>query len=572
MMSKKKTLFVQVATKKDKNTKSPLYPNRKLTKQEELQQLMENRKTTTVKAKLETILRPAHRNIKDKIIKVSKDIRNILIRVQLFVNYYIMNHNGLVVDKKVFTQNFWYSISQLALGKTPTNKKSLPDDIFSNWKSFSSRYKEIVYKMDSSVAGYSQCLTATCVEVATCYNNMTVECFQSRLMSYLSNSKHVQKLAEYGYQYICDGQTTWPEDVTDITIDERTAINSPCKGLSRTEIPKPVTVKCLAASPGSYIPMLREILKRCMAENQKQQENQEYGQQEKPSYMARLFSLFPVPSLKWRSVSINPNTLSSFAGKPKQSNYDDKFNMFNTVFDLSSLGVNSFEDLKKPAAKNKTAFANLIRSDGFAANVALYKGASNNEDVTEQSSDSTFDIQLLSDVLKPGDVDNFSLCGLDPGRQHAFTASYNEGENPHQIRRVSTAEYYNYTGSIHHQRKEQKRMEKKGMKNVLLNIPSIKTTSLMQYHMYMTYIMANIQKILDFYGYETAEGRFHCYQGVQRAIEEMVNILINGGKKYNKDRRKNTRKNRRRRKKKKEKRGKGEKKKDEESSERPEKQ
>ncbi|CEG73480.1 hypothetical protein RMATCC62417_08854 [Rhizopus microsporus] len=294
--------------------------------------------------------------------------------------------------------------------------------------------------------------------------------------------------------------------------------------------------------------------------------------------MARLFSLFPVPSFKWRFVTISPSTLSSFAGMPLKSSYEAKLSTSNTVFDLSSLGVNSFENLKKPAAKNKTAFANLIRSDGFAADVVLYKSISNNEDVTEQSSDSTFDIQLLSNVLRPGDVDNFSLCGLDPGRQHAFTTSYNEGENSHQIRRVSTAEYYNYTGSIRHQRKEQIRMEKEGMKNVLLNIPSAKATSLTQYHMYMTYIMANIQKILDFYGYETAEGRFHCYQGVQRAREEMVNILINVGKKYNKDRRKNTRKNRRRKKKKKkkkkekEKRGKEEKKKDEERSERSEKQ
>ncbi|CAO3670334.1 unnamed protein product [Rhizopus microsporus] len=70
--------------------------------------------------------------------------------------------------------------------------------------------------------------------------------------------------------------------------------------------------------------------------------------------------------------------------------------MFNTAFDLSSLGVNSFEDLKKSAAKNKTVFANLIRSDGFVADIVLYKGISNNEDVTEQSSDSTFGIQLLS--------------------------------------------------------------------------------------------------------------------------------------------------------------------------------
>ncbi|KAL4214684.1 hypothetical protein AB4K20DRAFT_2003167 [Rhizopus microsporus] len=206
---------------------------------------------------------------------------------------------------------------------------------------------------------------------------------------------------------------------------------------------------------------------------------------------------------------------------PLQRNYEAKLNMFNTAFDLSSLGVNSFEDLKKSAAKNKTVFANLIRSDGFVADIVLYKGISNNEDVTEQSSDSTFGIQLLSV-------------------------------------KVSTAEYYNYTGSIRHQRKEQKRMNKEGMKSVLLNISSTKATSLTQYHMYMAYIMANIRKILDFYGYETTEGRFRCYQGVQRTREEMVNISINGGKKYNKDRRKNTRKNCRRKKKKKEKRGKEE--------------
>ncbi|PHZ18031.1 uncharacterized protein RHIMIDRAFT_255403, partial [Rhizopus microsporus ATCC 52813] len=39
--------------------------------------------------------------------------------------------------------------------------------------------------MDNSVTGYSQCLTAVCVEVATYYHNMIVECFQSRLMTYL---------------------------------------------------------------------------------------------------------------------------------------------------------------------------------------------------------------------------------------------------------------------------------------------------------------------------------------------------------------------------------------------------
>ena len=71
-----------------KTTRSSLCPNRKLTKQKEPQQLMRNRKIT-VKTKLEIILRPTHRSIKDKVIKVSKDIRNILVCVWLFLNYYM---------------------------------------------------------------------------------------------------------------------------------------------------------------------------------------------------------------------------------------------------------------------------------------------------------------------------------------------------------------------------------------------------------------------------------------------------------------------------------------------------
>ncbi|CEG79745.1 hypothetical protein RMATCC62417_14174 [Rhizopus microsporus] len=71
--------------------------------------------------------------------------------------------------------------------------------------------------------------------------------------------------------------------------------------------------------------------------------------------------------------------------------------------------------------------------------MVLYKNVSNSEDITEQSSDSAFDIQLLSDVVKPDDADNFSLCGLRPGRHYAFTASYNEGGDSRQIKRVLTA-------------------------------------------------------------------------------------------------------------------------------------
>ncbi|KAI7868070.1 hypothetical protein BDF14DRAFT_1796041, partial [Spinellus fusiger] len=41
----------------------------------------------------------------------------------------------------------------------------------------------------------------------------------------------------------------------------------------------------------------------------------------------------------------------------------------------------------------------------------------------------------------------------------------------------------------------------------------------------------------------TAETRLHLYQGVRKAREEMVNILVDGGRKYNKHRRKKTKQN-----------------------------
>ncbi|PHZ07447.1 uncharacterized protein RHIMIDRAFT_242655 [Rhizopus microsporus ATCC 52813] len=80
-------------------------------------------------------------------------------------------------------------------------------------------------------------------------------------------------------------------------------VDSLCEGHSRTKMPRPVTFKSLSAPPGSYIPMLKEILKRLTAENQEYQETQSQDQQGKPNYIARLFSLSPIPSFKWRFVT-----------------------------------------------------------------------------------------------------------------------------------------------------------------------------------------------------------------------------------------------------------------------------
>lgn len=88
--------------------------------------------------------------------------------------------------------------------------------------------------------------------------------------------------------------------------------------------------------------MLKEILERLMVENQEYQETPPQDQQEKSSYMTRLLSFFPVPSLKWRFVTTSPNTSSSFTGKPMQSSYKVKLSMFSSIFDLPSLKISRY--------------------------------------------------------------------------------------------------------------------------------------------------------------------------------------------------------------------------------------
>ncbi|KAI7861231.1 hypothetical protein BDF14DRAFT_1872744, partial [Spinellus fusiger] len=95
------------------------------------------------------------------------------------------------------------------------------------------------------------------------------------------------------------------------------------------------------------------------------------------------------------------------------------------------------------------------------------------------------------------------------------------------------------TGSVRIAKQTTQRMNQEGLTDVFLNIPTSKTTSMTSYLCHVSYIFLHLQQILAFNNNNnTAETRFHLYQGVQRAHEEMVNILVNGGRKYNKHKRK----------------------------------
>jgi hypothetical protein len=99
-------------------------------------------------------------------------------------------------------------------------------------------------------------------------------------------------------------------------------------------MPKPVTLVSLSASPGAYVPMLSHIMGKYERQYQEQQSSSQELEQ-----LPRLFSLSPLPSFKWRFITINPNSLSSFAGIKMPTTYEDKLDMFNTVFDFKRLSL-----------------------------------------------------------------------------------------------------------------------------------------------------------------------------------------------------------------------------------------
>lgn len=134
------------------------------------------------------------------------------------------------------------------------------------------------------------------------------------------------------------------------------------------------------------------------------------------------------------------------------------------------------------------------------------------------------------------------------GRNHAFTAAYGAGNEEHEIRRMSTKEYYANTGSKRRNQTLQQEKREKGFTETEQNIPTPKTAKLDQFEHYIAYILQHWDALTDFYDSSRGEMAFRNYQGVQRSREEMLSIFVHGGKKYNKTRRKRTRKNRKARK------------------------
>lgn len=179
-------------------------------------------------------------------------------------------------------------------------------------------------------------------------------------------------------------------------------------------------------------------------------------------------------------------------------------------------------------------FTNQITTNGYQT--SFHFARSKKERAIELELDD-FSINEISSYYRP--------CALDPGRRDVFNASYGCGSEVHEVRKCSTAEYYGMTGSKRRNQMLSKEKRRLGIEYIESNFPTGKTSNAEMFLHYVSYYLWHLETLLDFYDYERiAATRFRNYQGIQRARAEMANILINGGWKYSKSRRKRKKKKR----------------------------
>lgn len=191
-------------------------------------------------------------------------------------------------------------------------------------------------------------------------------------------------------------------------------------------------------------------------------------------------------------------------------------------------------------ADEKMLFRNKVNTDGFSVDF-IFARKKNPKNVLNQ--------QLHVEDFRIDEVDEFFRpVAVDPGVASVLTASYGHGSACHEIRKFFSNEYYAATGSPRRNKYLDKQKQQAGIKDIETGFPTAKIVDPQQYRQYVAYFFRHRESLFRFYGSERAQSRFYDYQGRQRAREEMTNVLINGGRRYNRSKRKKTKRNRKTRK------------------------
>ncbi|KAI8975378.1 hypothetical protein BDF20DRAFT_822963 [Mycotypha africana] len=238
------------------------------------------------------------KKFKEKVISCCKDIRDIMFRCQLFVNAYLVHNKKNDFPSRVFTQQFWYSIGQLATGKKVTHKTAVNDSIKTFFEDFQQEYSAVVIS-NKFTKGYSQCLTEAAQETSVAYNKSIVELFEQRMLKYLTYKLQnlfvkadAEEVAEsYCYQKICKSELEWPEKIELSSLD-KSKIETLCNSFDKLVTEK-VTLLSLATDPANFAKPLWYILS---VYEQEHAEHAPYDLHRLP--LPRRFFPFPTPSTR----------------------------------------------------------------------------------------------------------------------------------------------------------------------------------------------------------------------------------------------------------------------------------
>ncbi|ORX54443.1 hypothetical protein DM01DRAFT_1286669 [Hesseltinella vesiculosa] len=153
---------------------------------------------------------------------------------------------------------------------------------------------------------------------------------------------------------------------------------------------------------------------------------------------------------------------------------------------------------------------------------------------------------FTAEDLALADLQECRIWGVDPGVNEVFVAV--DGSCPdifgsqgaaantqasHEIRKMSSSEYYHKAGFNRTNERIRVATEAAGIDKITSAIPSPATMNPDKLASYMKAVMASKKDLTTFYGNLLPKLRFLNYRGRQKTDDEMVNILLSGGAKYN---------------------------------------
>jgi hypothetical protein len=174
-------------------------------------------------------------------------------------------------------------------------------------------------------------------------------------------------------------------------------------------------------------------------------------------------------------------------------------------------------------------FNNIVSTDGYSVSIHFSRKKMEPLVMAKDLRLEDWDIAEIQEFFRP--------CAVDPGVGTLVTAAYGFGADRHEIRTFSNREYYSVTGSKQRNSRRNKEKLVAGISPIDSGMPSARSVEKAAYLKYVAYFFENWSKLSEFYSFRCAKDYFSNYQGTQRAADEVANILINGGKKYDKKRR-----------------------------------